>query len=246
MQWSSPVHLLVPLLLGVCGCRSTEPVPSEPRQEAQAVAASQPPLSPADLEFQKLLSGMGVRFFPAEKLEISGWVNMQTGLIEVFACAPQGKTHESVVVLDCIPSGLQAGLMALGLEPGTPVDFARGGTYKPPTGAPVDIEVRWIDASGEEHLAFAEDWIWDQKRMQPMSRSAWIFAGSFLQEIPGKSAGAAFAADQVKSLVTTYHDASSILETSEVDGIDDTVYYSNEQAVPPVGTRVTAIFRRAR
>jgi hypothetical protein len=198
-------------------------------------------------EFEKLLATMGVRFSAdAKTLEVSGWVNMQSGLVEVFACAPLGKTHESVVVLDCVPSGLYAGLLALGLEPGTPVEFGTGDAYRPPTGDAVDIEVRWRDELGAEHVARAEDWIWDDHRKTPMPRAPWIFAGSFLQPVSGTTDSITFAADYVKSLATTYHDASSILENPHVEGIDDAVYFANEQAVPKVGTPITAIFRGAR
>ncbi len=223
---------------------ATKPAPTEIAQPTSAPGASS---SQADQQFQALLGSMGVRYFAAEhKLEVSGWVNMQSGLVEVFACAPQGKTHEAVVVLDCIPRGLHAGLLALELAPGTPVEFGTADAYKPPTGDPVEIEVRWKDAAGKQQVARAEDWIYDEKTKQSMPRSPWLFAGSFLQQAPSSTDAPTYAADYVKSLVTTYHDASSILETSQIDGIDDTVYYSNEKAVPPVGTPITAIFRRAK
>ena len=228
-------------------------VASEPRapvvQPAQPVVAqvSEPqlPAAPVEDEFQKLLAGMGVRFLPGEqRLEIAGWVNMQNGLIEVFACAPQGKTHESVVVLDCVPSGLHAGLLALGLEPGSPAGIAEDGSYRAPTGDPVEVEVRWRDPSGGERVARAEDWIWDEKLQQTMPRAAWVFTGSLLQPVPGSGDAVSFAADYVKSLVTTYHDSTSILENPSEDGTDDNLYFSNDKAVPQVGTPITATFRR--
>jgi hypothetical protein len=229
----------------------TEPVtaPSEPAAAQSRTNDAAPPTgvpAVAD-EFAELLAGMGVRYLAKEaRLEVAGWVNMQSGLVEVFACAPEGKTHESVVVLDCVPSGLQAGLIALGLEPGDPVEFGTGDQYRAPTGDRVLIEVRWLDAAGKEQLAHAEDWVRDDKHQHAMERGGWIFAGSFLQPVSGTTNEVTFAADYVKSLVTTYHDASSILENPLADGIDDTVYYSNEKAVPPVGTPITAIFRRAK
>ena len=196
---------------------------------------------------QQLLASMGVRYLPAEqRLEVPGWVNMQSGLVEVFACAPEGKTHESVIVLDCVPSGLHAGLLALGLEPGAPVESSTAAEYRSPSGDRVEIQVRWVGADGATNTARAEDWIWDKKRAQAMEHAAWIFTGSFLQPTPGTPDAATYAANYVKSLVTTYHDSTSVLENPWPEGVDDTVYYSNEKAVPPVGTPVTAIFCRGR
>ncbi len=222
-----------------------------PEKEASPVLASDPgglnqESSSPDGTLQELLASMGVRYLPAERrLEVPGWVNLQSGLVEVFACAPEGKTHEAVVVLDCVPSGLHAGLLALGLEPGTPLESGTEAEYRAPRGDRVEIMVRWTGADGETRTARAEDWIWDQKRGSAMEPTTWIFTGSFLQAIPGV-AGATYAANHVKSLVTTYHDATSVLENPWPDGVDDAVYYSNDKAVPPVGTPITLLFLEAR
>jgi hypothetical protein len=63
--------------------------------------------------------------------------------------------------------------------------------------------------------------------------------------VSGKAEASTYAANYVKSLVTTYHDASSILENPHAQGVDDTVYYANERAVPPVGTPIRVTFRPA-
>lgn len=211
-----------------------------------AGSAAEPLADQAEEEFRQLLAEMGVRYFPARhELEIDGWVNMREGLVEVFACAPEGKTHEAVVVLDCVPSGLHAGLLALGLREGTPVEFGTDGTYRPPTGDGVEVLVRWFDPAQGLQIARAEDWVWNQVEERAMEHGDWIFAGSFLQEISNDPSQATYAANYVKSLVTTYHDASSILENPFPAGADDTLYYANDHAVPAVGTPLTVVFRPA-
>lgn len=200
----------------------------------------------ADSAFGALLAEMGVRYLPGEgRVQVSGWVNMQSGLVEVFACAPEGKMHESVVVLDCVPSGLHAGLLALGLEPGTPVEHGTEADYKPPTGDEVIVEVRWQGPDGRLHTARAEDWIWNAEEERTMPHVAWIFTGSFMQSVTGDPQDATYGADYVKSLVTTYHDPTTILENPLAQGRDDTLYYVNEKAVPAGGTPVTVMFRQA-
>ncbi|MBI4603112.1 MAG: hypothetical protein HY721_14230 [Planctomycetes bacterium] len=240
------------------GCGATAPRAPDPPAAGQAPppAAQDPPPAAglpaaraedaARAELKALLARMGVQYFPAErKVEVAGWVNMQKGLVEVFACAPGGKTHEAVVVLDCVPSGLQAGLLALGLKPGKPVEGGTEANYKPPSGDPVDVSLRWRSADGEEKTARAEDWVWNQRDERAMDRAPWVFAGSFMQSTGASPLDATFAANYVKSLVTTYHDASSILENPSRDGIDDTLYFANEQSVPPAGTPVTVVFTPA-
>ena len=85
---------------------SAPPIASQSAEPVKPTAALPAP-SAAETAFDELLAGMGIRVHRASRsIEVAGWVNMQTGLVEVFACAPEGKTHESVVVvLDCLPSG---------------------------------------------------------------------------------------------------------------------------------------------
>ncbi len=221
-----------------------KPAAGESRDPAKQDAGS-PDASAAEA-FENLLAGMGVRFLPKERrLEVSGWVNMQKGLVEVFACTPDGKTHESVLVLDCVPSGLHAGLLALGLEAGTPVEGGTEAVYKPPAGPKVLVQVRWKDGEGKERAARAEEWIWNKKEEKPMAPAAWLFTGSFQQAVSGNQQETTYAANYIKSLVTTYHDASTILENPLPEGRDDTIFYANEKAVPPPGTPVTAVFSPA-
>ncbi|MCC7011879.1 MAG: hypothetical protein IT454_04880 [Planctomycetes bacterium] len=218
--------------------------PSTPPPTADEPAAAR--AVPERDAFVELLAGLGVQLdIERACVAVEGRVNMRSGAVEVFACAPEGKLHESIVVLDCVPSALQAGLLALGLEPGTPVVFGGEGEYRDPTGAPVEIELTWRDAQGREQRAHAEDWIWDDARGAPMARAPWIFAGSIEQPLPEREGRVSFAADAVKSLVVTYHDASSLLENPNAAGLDDTSYSANEAALPAIGTAVIARFRRA-
>jgi len=231
---------LCPLVLAACGSTPVTPEPEERGPGGSNGAGT----TQAEEAFRSLLSDMGVTYLPDQRaLEVPGWVNMREGLVEVFACAPGGKTHEAVVVIDCVPSALHAGLIALGLEPGTPAEVGTDGEYRMPTGDGVVISLRWEDEAGAPRTARAEDWIWDALQEQSMPHCSWIFAGSFLQDTGKESQ--TYAANYIKSIVTTYHDASSILENPLSQGVDDTVYYSNDKAVPPVGTTVTVVFRPA-
>ena len=41
------------------------------------------------------------------EIVIPGKINMQKGMVEVFACSPGGKLHESIIELDIVPYYLQ-------------------------------------------------------------------------------------------------------------------------------------------
>jgi hypothetical protein len=212
------------------------------------IAALLAPFDPAppDDEVAKLLASLGVRIDRAHaSIEVEGWVNQREGVVEVFACAPQGKTHESVVVLDCVPSGLQAGLLAIGLKPGAPAEQRVDGTLIPPSGDRVEIKVRWRGDDGSEHVARAEELVWLSGAEHAMDARGWIFAGSYVQPAEDGSGRGSFAADAVKTLASTYHDSSTILENPAHEAADDTLYSANPHTVPPVGTKITARFLRA-
>ena len=253
----------LPLIVSGCGLPSTSDdevvqpaddsptaklIDSGPRDtESSSGTAPEDEAHGGEGEFSQLLADLGVVLHAGtSSISVKGWVNMQTGLVEVFACVPEGKTHESVVVLDCVPSGLHAGLLALGLTSGTPVEHGTDGTYERPTGDGVDIHVKWKGLDGADRLARAEDWVWNHETSSAMKHGSWVFAGSFLQESPGSPGDRTYAANYVKSLVTTYHDSSSVLENPHVSGIDDTIYYANDRAVPAVGTPVTVVFSAGR
>lgn len=216
---------------------------ADPASGPTSPAAPSP--APAD-DFQKLLASLGVGYQPGEKrLELAGTINMQKGLIEVLACAAGGKTHEALIVLDCVPSGVHAGLLALGLKAGTPVETGTEADYRAPAGDPVIVEVAWKTAAGEERRRRAEDLIWNEAKKAAMEHVAWLFTGSFTQSVTGDDKDAAYAADYVKSIITTYHDPSTVLENPLPDGRDDTLYFVNERETPPAGTPVRVILRVA-
>jgi len=190
-----------------------------------------------------LLAASGVYVDPTRAIaEVRGWVNMNDGAVEVFACAPGGKTHEAVVVLDCVPRALHAGLLALGLRAGAPARPRSDGSYSPPSGDAVCVTIQWHDADGHERRAAATEWLWRPLRGAVADIGTFVFTGSCITDTPE---GDVYAADEVKTLVSTYHDVSSVLENSAGDAGDDEAYAANVMAVPAVGTPIVVTFGRA-
>ena len=171
-------------------------------------------------------------------IELQGRVNMQAGLVELFACTPTGKTHESVVVLDVQPLHLQLALLALGLNPGRNpgVPKEAGDDRKP--GDIVEIHVSW-KAGDKKREVRAEETIYDKPQGRTMAKTDWVFLGS-------QAWDGAFAADEGGSLITTYHDPLAIIENPLDTVNDDTLYFANTSVVPPVGTKVTVTISSAK
>jgi hypothetical protein len=195
--------------------------------------------APAKPEVEKITEnvyrvGQVVLDMKARSVVAQGRVNMRKGIIEYLAVAPEGKRHESVLILDADPLHLQVALLLLGLEPGGGLSLQ--GDTSAPRGPGLVARVRWR-AEGRERETRLEEFAWDIPRRRPMEAISWIFSGLNSPE-PRLAAAEG-------SLIASYRDPKAVLNNPLPTGADDTVYKANERLVPPVGTSVTVTLRPA-
>ena len=164
---------------------------------------------------------------------VTGHVNQVEGSIELFACGPRGKTHESVLVLDVYPVDLQAALILIGAKHGRP---AEGPGMGPPEGDPLDVFVEWQDGKRTVRRR-AEALIRNSTTKRVMPKTAWIFTGSTFED--GR-----FKALVEESLIVSYWDPWAIINIGSDVGADDEILSVNTKTVPPLGTPVTVIIQR--
>lgn len=164
-----------------------------------------------------------------------GRVNQVSGLVELLACGPGGKVHESVLVLDVNPLDLQTALLLIGLKPGKPPQALGEGA---PEGPKVDIWVEWV-ANGRRRSVPAGQLVYNIKNRRPLTRAPWIFTGSVI--VDGE-----FKALAEESLVATYWDPWAIINLGSPEGADDEIIFVNKRVVPPLDTPVTVRFSPAR
>ncbi|GJQ28554.1 MAG: hypothetical protein HBSAPP03_04380 [Phycisphaerae bacterium] len=113
--------------------------------------------------------------------------------LEVLACIPDTKEHESLVVTRALPSHVHAALLLAGLTPGTPGTWDwEGATIRPvpPTGPRVRVTA--VYGHGDhEHVESLTDWVVDVNDGRTMTASAgadhFVFAGSQMLERRGVS-----------------------------------------------------------
>ena len=174
-----------------------------------------------------------------------GRVNMDRGgPIELLACLPRGKTHESVFTLDAEPMDLQLALLLLGMRQGInpAVEYPADSPERArPAGDEAAIFVEWRSApEGGQEPALerrrAEEFLLNVETERPAERAEWVFLGSVM-------VGGRFGADVDGSLITTYHDPLAILELALPTVNDDVYYVVNEEVCPPVGTPVELVIR---
>jgi hypothetical protein len=168
----------------------------------------------------------------SKTMMISGWVNQVAGPIELLACGPGGKVHESVFVLDCNPVDMQAGLLLLGLKPGTPPTGLGQGQ---PKGTALDIWVDWMDG-GTPKTQRAESFVINvENKRKPLPETPWIFTGSVVED-------GEFKALAEQSLIVTYWDPWAIINLPLPCGSNDEILSANSNCVPALKTPVTFRF----
>jgi len=163
-------------------------------------------------------------------IEMPGWINQDKGLVEYFAVAPGGKTHESVLVLDIQPLHLETALMLLGLDFGQNLAFQGDSTA--PRGDEVTIEVSFVTPDGDSVRIPATDLLYDYQHDTPVPATNWVFTGSMLWE--GR-----LLADVEGSIIATFADPAAILNNPNSGRTDDTMYGVHEDRTPPPQTPVT-------
>lgn len=160
-------------------------------------------------------------------------VNLTQGVLEVLICTEYGKTHESLLSTRANPLHLNVALLMLGLEGGRSVKYQ--GDPTKPEGSPLEI---WFKVRGaeKERLIRAEDWVYNTHAKRPMLRTHWVYVGSVLTP-------KGFMAEREGQIVTTFHDPFALIDNPLPGGGDDTVYVVHTEAVPPMGTPVTVVYR---
>lgn len=209
---------------------------------APAPAQDTPTQPPAEESVIHLGAVERVTIHPKEKrIEVPGEIVLQKGAIEVMACARGGKVHESVLVLRCRPSDLNAALLYVGCKATAGPSFL--GDPTKPEGTRLVVEVGW-DADGKAARHRLEDLAYDLVAQAPMPRIAWVYAGSKFVQDPA-SGTEVYMADRERNLITTWHDPHALLDNPLPTGGDDTVYVAHTERLPARGTGVRVTIRLA-
>jgi len=176
---------------------------------------------------------------PKRQIVIGAVVSVREGGLE-FAVSGPAKSHEALLVTLVPPSGVHAGLLALGLRPGKPARMAQPAgaepVFMPPEGALLEITVRWKDAAGAREAPLT-DWMVVAGTGKPAPPTRWVFVGSeFLDD--GR-----YWADMEGQLVSVANFAASTIDVPFKSTDKDALleFAANPKVVPPAGTRVQVV-----
>lgn len=157
--------------------------------------------------------------------------------LELLACLPGTRTHESVLVVLAKPSHVHLGLLMLGLEPGAPMHWWMEGNESkssPPHGPRVMVSIVQ-HKDGQEVERPANQWIIDKTTGQTMGDHVWLFTGSGFGQ-----GGSDYYADVSGSVISIVNFGDEVLarSTDKTNENDGGVWVPNTPLIPEVGSEV--------
>lgn len=167
-----------------------------------------------------------------------GKVSLREGQLEMFACPEGTKEHESILSVPVEAFKVHAALLALGVEPGRPVQFVP--EYRAASGPIIDISLYWTDDSGQRRSAWAQDWVQDARTGKALAEP-WIFAGSgfWVDENSGKREYLANHGDFI--CVSNFSSAMLDLPVESSDKAGQLLFTAFTERIPPRDTKVTIV-----
>lgn len=173
------------------------------------------------------------------RVVIQGGVCLRQGYLELLACIWRSKEHESIITVPVKAVYIHGALLAIGAEPGKPVQFEP--EYKPASGTEIDLQFHWKDKDGKLQKARAQEWVRSVKTKKPLEYP-WVFAGSRFLTNP-QTGKIVYQADRDGDLICVSNFPSAMLdlpvESSSANA--DLLYEANTEKIPPVGTPITIV-----
>ncbi|NOT01613.1 MAG: hypothetical protein HOP29_13405 [Phycisphaerales bacterium] len=181
----------------------------------------------------------GVRIdWPGRRVEVDGRTVLREGPLELFACSPRTREHESIVVTTGRPSKIYEGLGLIGLSPGHPIrQEENGGRWLAAMGDSMRIEVRW-EEGGRLRTDDIGQWMRNSKTREAVRPMDWVFAGSYRDD------AGTFVADEEGTVVCVVDFTSALVALPELHTADNEALWleAYTERIPPVGTSVTVVF----
>ena len=172
---------------------------------------------------------------------LEGAICQTNAPLEMFAVPSGTKEHEAIVAVPSEAYVVHAALLAVGAKPGKPVEFGpHQSDYKPATGTPIDITVKWKNDKGEIQTARAQEWIKNVKTGKDMQES-WVFGGSgfWKDDQTGIEYYKAEGGDFI--CVSNFPSAMLDLPIESSQSNDELMFQANSERIPPRDTAVTVI-----
>lgn len=173
-----------------------------------------------------------------------GYICLNAGPLEVFVCPRYTKEHESVVAINASSQQVHAALLAIGAEPGKPVQWID--EYQPATGDVIEVSVMWKQ-DDELVTRRGQEMILNIKTGKTMQHD-WVFGGSIIETIEATEDSPAqtyYLADSGELVcVSNFSTATMDVPVRSSDANEGLLFEAHTPNIPDVGTKVYVIFNK--
>ena len=168
-----------------------------------------------------------------KRVIFDGYVAMNDGPLEMFACPVGTKEHESIIGTLPHSSEVHAALLAVGAQHGTPVEFLP--RFVPATGQRIRIWVCYWDKENRFHAVDGRTWVKKAATGEQMEPD-WVFAGSGFWKDPsdGREYYRADSGDMI--CVSNFNSAMLDVPIASSAEANDLQFIPFTERIPPRGT----------
>ncbi len=173
-------------------------------------------------------------------VDLDATVNMQDGRwLELLACTPQMRTHESILVTPAKPSHVHLALVMLGLEPGAPMRWRQVGDeyIADPAHGPRIAVTLVFQQDGQSVEVPANRWVVNRRTGETLDSNVWLFTGSSFDDTQDPPV---YRGDIEGSILSLVHFGDEVLArpTELTNQTDQGSLAPHTELIPPVGTPV--------
>ncbi|MCH2182786.1 MAG: YdjY domain-containing protein [Mariniblastus sp.] len=170
----------------------------------------------------------------AKQVMVAGQICLDRGGLEVFACPRQTKEHESVVSVNALALELHTCLIAIGADPGKPVQWTP--EYQPANGPKIKIQVRWSEEN-QQVTRNAKELVrnFDTKKELDMD---WVFCGSQFYVNPEDGSKVYYGDSGEMICLSNFSTATLDLPIESSGSNESLLFEANTEKIPPLGTKV--------
>ena len=174
---------------------------------------------------------------------VDGKICLRIGPLEMFACPPETKEHESVVQANSTAKIVHTALLMIGAESGKPVVWDP--KYAAAHGDTIDIEVHWLDKDGKHKKLAAQEMIKNIKTKKAMKHK-WVFAGSEFYTNPNTKKTHYMADGGEMICVSNFTTAMMDLPIESTQSREGLLFEAFTERIPPMKTPVRLVLKLAK
>ena len=175
-------------------------------------------------------------------VEVDVEVVLRTGPLELLACSPRTREHESILAVRARPMHIYQAMGLVGMKPGSPTRYDEAQQeWLAPSGDALELRIRIAGADSTESIP-VENWLLDVTTNRPPKSLDWVFAGS-LSTPSGR-----FGADSDGTVVCVVDFETALITVAARHSADNDRLWlaANTKAIPPVATTCTLLISHAR